>query len=117
MAAETTRPSKDSPTMISPALARGITGQPSPMPFRSPNGIKMAFASEKPTTSAVISWPVAVRTSQDVPTATCGSTASSTIPVTRVTLPAITQDSASARTRFIAVRFTRLTKDPRTNPC
>ena len=94
--------------MISPALARGMTGQPSPMPFTSPKGMRMAFEPENPTTSAVMVRPPAMRISQDVPTATWGKTASTTMPDARVTLPASTQDCASASERLKAARLTRL---------
>ena len=94
--------------MISPAAARGMTGQPSPIPLTSPKGIRMALEPENPTTSAVMLWPPAMRISHEVPTATCGRMASTTMPDARVTLPASTQDWASARDRLTAARFTRL---------
>ena len=96
MAASTTRPSNGSPTGMSAPLARGHTGQPSPTPATSPNGISNARSFEKPTTSAFSDLPCARRIVHAVPTATEGSVASTMMPETRVTFPASGRGSASA---------------------
>src|SRR5450432_644287 len=96
MAASTTRPSSASPTGMLAPTPRTTTEQPSPTPATSPNGMSSARFFAKPTTSAVKVLVALSRISQDVPTATAGSVASTMIPETRVTLPAIDKSSTSA---------------------
>ena len=117
MAAFTTRPSSASPTATSPALARGRTAQPSPMPATSPNGISSACAPAKPTTSAATCRPPIAWISQEVPTATWGSAASTMMPETRVTRPETTTGSTLFRARPMRAVSSRLKpRPPRRRP-
>ena len=76
-------------------MLRGQTTQPSLTPATSPNGISSARFFVKPTTSAFSDLCGPRMISQAVPTATADSVASTTMPDTRVTLPASASGSAS----------------------